>query len=323
MKKLASVLLLAAGSTVTTAFADSPATNFPTQTISITVPYTPGGTTDFLARKLAEEMTNALNQTVIVENRPGAGTTVAAAHIARQPADGHHLLVASNATLAINPYLDIPLNYAPDDFEPISLLVGVPNIIVSKAGQGKENLQDWFDAANDGEPLSYGSMGVGTSNQIGMEVLLDSTNTDIQHIPYQGSAPALNDLLGGHVDLVVDTLVATAPHIKEGKMTGLAVLSAERPTLVDVPTAKEALGVDVDLFSWFGLVAPKGTPKEIIDALNSVVTESLKNKDLKTALQDAGVDIIGSSADEFQSFISEQHAMYGDLIEKHQVDIGK
>lgn len=322
MKKQFIALFLAAAWATAPAQADQAETDFPTQTVSITVPYTPGGTTDFLARKLAEEMTKVLDQPVIVENRPGAGTTVAAAHIARQPADGHHLLVASNATLAINPYLDIPQNYSPEDFEPISLLVGVPNVIVSKSGTGKESLADWFTAAQQGEQFTYGSMGVGTSNQIGMEVLLDTTDTDIAHVPYQGSAPALNDLLGGHVDLVVDTLVATAPHIKAGKMDGLAVLSAQRPSLIDIPTAKEAVGVDVDLYSWFGLVAPKGTPQEIIDALNQVVTDALRDDGLKKSLEDAGVEIIGSGADEFREFITEQHAMYGELIEKHEVEIG-
>lgn len=298
--------------------------DYPSRTITITVPYTPGGTTDFLARRLAQGMSERLKQPVVVENRPGAGTAIAAAHVSRQSADGYHLLVASNATLAVNPYLGVPLNYEPQDFEPISLLVAVPNVAVSRPDPQRKTLAEWFDSAKaDKESVSYGSMGVGTSNHIGMEVLLDSTGTEMLHVPYGGSAPALNDLMGGHVDIVVDTLVATLPHIKAGKMQPLAVLSATGPSLIDIPTASETIGVEVDLYSWFGLVAPKGTPEHILALLNKTVLDALSDSETREALESVGVEIIGSAADEFGTFIDDQYAMYGQLIEKHNLAIAE
>lgn len=305
------------------AHADTPA-DYPDRTITITVPYTPGGTTDFLARRLAQVMSNKLEQSVIVENRPGAGTAVAASYVSRQSPDGYHLLVASNATLAVNPYLGIPLSYSPDDFEPVALLITVPNVAVSRPDPQRNTLAAWFDQAKDKpNTVSYGSMGVGTSNHIGMEVLLKSTNTEMLHVPYKGSAPALNDLMGGHVDIVVDTLVATLPHIKAGKMQPLAVLSSTGPSLIEIPTATEAVDVNVDLYSWFGLVAPKETPAEIVAFLNKTVIDALNDNETRKALEEVGVEIIGSTQEEFTTFINEQYSMYGRLIEKHSLSIAE
>lgn len=323
MKLFSALLAISFASVIPAAHADTDG-DYPNRTITITVPYTPGGTTDFLARRLAQGMSEQFEQSVIVENRPGAGTAVAASYVSRQDPDGYHLLVASNATLAVNPYLGIPLNYDPKEFEPISFLVAVPNVAVSRPDSERKTLADWFDSAKvDKDSVSYGSMGVGTSNHIGMEVLLDSTETDMLHVPYGGSAPALNDLMGGHVDIVVDTLVATLPHIKAGKMQPLAVLSAVGPTLVEIPTAAEAVGVDVDLYSWFGLVAPKDTPEHIVALLNKTVVNALQDTEIRKALEDVGVEIIGSGATEFGTFIDDQYTMYGRLIEKHNLIIAE
>src|SRR5690625_2321918 len=174
--------------------------------VTIVVPYSPGGTADFLVRRVAEDMSKDFNQPVIVENRPGAATAVAAASVARAKPDGHTILLASNATLAINQYLGMTLNYSPESsFDYVSLLISVPNIIVVQENSPYKTLEDLITASKQkAEPITYGTMGAGTSNHLGLEVLAHTTDANLLHIPFPGSAPALNSLLGGHVDAVVE-----------------------------------------------------------------------------------------------------------------------
>ena len=185
-------------------------------TITLVVPYTPGGTTDLLARRMAQGISEQLKRPVIVDNRPGAGTAIAASAVARAAPDGRTLLIASNATLAVNQHLGIKLAYSPEEsFEYVSLLATVPNVVVTRPDSRWRSLKDVMATRGDGPAASYGSMGTGTSTHIAMEVLGQTMNAQLTHVPYKGSAPALVDLMGGHVDVVVDTLVATLPHLRE------------------------------------------------------------------------------------------------------------
>lgn len=297
---------------------------FPSGPITIVVPYPPGGTTDTLARRVAQGMSEQLGHSVIVENRPGASTAIAAAHVARAPKDGHTLLVASNATLAINPHVGTEAHYsARDSFDYVTLLAAVPNVIVVNKSSPSDSLEDFIQRSkSDDKGVSYGSMGAGTSNHIGMEMLNKALDANLLHVPYKGSAPALSDLMGGHVDAVVDTLVATLPQIRAGNLKGLAILSAKRSSAADdIPTAREAVGVDVDLYSWFGLVLPKGTPEQVISTLNEAVLATLNDPKTKEVLEPVGVELIGSTPSEFKAFVDEQYEMYGKLIKEHEIKL--
>lgn len=301
--------------------ASAAASEFPSRPITIVVPYTPGGTTDMLARKLGQDLSARLHQPVIVENKPGAGTAVAAALVAKSVPDGYTLLVASNATLAVNPYLEMEAGYsATESFTAISRLAVVPNVIVVRNDSPYQTLEAILKKPVAGQPvLSYGSMGTGTSNHIGMEVLAAFTGTQLLHIPYKGSAPALTDLMGGHVDMVTDTLVATLPHIKAGKLRALAVFNSERPKVQDVTTVSEVIGKPVDIYSWFGLVAPKGTPATVIEKLNEAVAAALSDAQMANDLEPLGVTLQASTPGEFEAFAKEQRILYGDIIQSYNL----
>lgn len=291
--------------------------------ITMVVPYTPGGTTDLLARRVAQGMSERLKRPVVVENRPGAGTAIAASTVARAPADGRTLLVASNATLAINQHLGIKLGYAPEDsFDCVSLLATVPNVVVTRPDARWRSLADVVASSKAGQPASYGSMGTGTSTHIAMEVLAQTTGAPLTHVPYKGSAPALVDLMGGHVDVVVDTLVATLPHLREGKLRALAVLSARRAdSAPGIPTAKESSGRDIDIYSWFGLVVPKGTPPAVIAALHEAAAAAVNAPALRKDLGPLGVDLVGSSPHAFGDFVRGQQRMYSEIISTHKLQL--
>lgn len=292
-------------------------------TITLVVPYTPGGTTDLLARRMAQGISEQLKRPVIVDNRPGAGTAIAASAVARAAPDGRTLLIASNATLAVNQHLGIKLGYSPEEsFEYVSLLATVPNVVVTRPDSRWRSLKDVMATRGDGPAASYGSMGTGTSTHIAMEVLGQTMNAQLTHVPYKGSAPALVDLMGGHVDVVVDTLVATLPHLREGKLRALAVLSSRRSSSApDIPTAKEALGRDIDIYSWFGLVAPKGTPPKVIAALQQSAASVLKTPALQNELGPQGVDLVGSDPRAFGEFVKTQQRMYSDIISTNKLKL--
>ncbi|MCJ0766187.1 Bug family tripartite tricarboxylate transporter substrate binding protein [Variovorax terrae] len=291
--------------------------------ITLVVPYTPGGTTDLLARRIAQGMSEQLKRPVVVDNRPGGGTAIAASTVARAAPDGRTLLIASNATLAVNQHLGIKLGYAPDSsFDYISLLATVPNVVVTRPDARWRSLADVMASSKTGQPASYGSMGTGTSTHIAMEVLNQALSAQLTHVPYKGSAPALVDLMGGHVDVVIDTLVATLPHLREGKLRALAVLSAQRSSSApDIPTAKEALGRDINIYSWFGLVAPKGTPPNVMAALHDAAVSVLKAPALQKELGPQGVDLVGSDPRAFGEFVKDQQRMYSEIISTNKLKL--
>ncbi len=291
--------------------------------ITLVVPYTPGGTTDLLARRVAQGMSDRLKRPVVVDNRPGGGTAIAASLVARAPADGRTLLVASNATLAVNQHLGMKLSYSPEDsFDYVSLLASVPNGVVTRPDARWRSLADVVASSRQGAPASYGSMGSGTSTHIAMEVLAHATGAKLIHAPYKGSAPALVDLMGGHVDVVVDTLVATLPHLREGKLRALAVLSAHRSASApDIPTAREASGQDIDIASWFGLVVPRGTPPAAIAALQRAAADALNTPALQTELGALGVDLTGSEPKAFGDFVAAQQRMVREIISSNHLQL--
>lgn len=287
------------------------------QPLTIIVPYSPGGTADFLVRRVAQSMSDDLNQSVIVENRPGAATAVAAASVSRAKPDGHTILLASNATLAINQHRGVELNYSPtESFEYVSLLMSVPNIIVVSTASPYQTLEDLIEGSKDRtEPITYGTMGIGTSNHIGMEVLARATGANLLHVPFPGSAPGLTNLMGGHIDAVSDTLIATLPQIQAEKLRPLATMGTSRSALTsDIPTANEISGAEEDFTAWFGFVVPKGTPAEIVEALNRSAVKAVNVAATREALEELGADVVGSDVVTFRDLVNREQKMYEILL---------
>jgi tripartite-type tricarboxylate transporter receptor subunit TctC len=296
---------------VPTAWAQSA---WPTKPVRIVVPFAPGGTTDILARALAPELSRAFGQQFIIDNKPGAGGNVGAAEVARAPNDGYTFLMGTVGTHGINVSLYSKMPYDPvKDFAPVTLVAGVPNVLVmnpAKAAEYKiETVPDLirFAKANPGK-LNMASSGNGTSIHLSGELFKTLTGTYMVHFPYRGSGPAVTDLLGGQMDLMFDNLPSSMPHIKAGKLKALAVTSAARSeALPEVPTIAEAGPVKgYEASSWFGLLAPAGTPADIVSRVQQETAKALANPAIKERLQSQGAIPSGNTPAEFARLIDSE-----------------
>ena len=297
---------------------------WPTKPIRIVVPFAAGGTTDILARALAPELQKALGQPVVVDNKPGAGGNTGATEVAKSPADGYTLLMGTVGTHAINASLYPKLPYDPvKDFVPVALVAGVPNVLVMNPASmqrlGIASVPDLVRAAkaNPGK-LNYASSGNGTSIHLAAELFKSMTDTFMLHIPYRGSGPALIDLMGGSMDLMFDNLPSAMPHIRSGKIKALAVTSATRsPALPDLPTIAEAGGKALEGFdasSWFGLLAPAGTPAEVVQRVAQETAKALATPTMKERLQAQGAIPSGIGSAEFAKFIAAESAKWAKVV---------
>jgi tripartite-type tricarboxylate transporter receptor subunit TctC len=287
---------------------------WPTKPVRIVVPFAPGGTTDLLARALAPELSRAFGQQFIIDNKPGAGGNVGAAEVARAPNDGYTFLMGTVGTHGINVSLYSKMPYDPvKDFAPVTLVAGVPNVLVmnpAKAAEYKiETVPDLirFAKANPGK-LNMASSGNGTSIHLSGELFKTLTGTYMVHFPYRGSGPAVTDLLGGQMDLMFDNLPSSMPHIKAGKLKALAVTSAARSeALPEIPTIAEAGPVKgYEASSWFGLLAPAGTPADIVSRVQQETAKALANPAIKERLQSQGAIPSGNTPAEFARLIDSE-----------------
>lgn len=295
---------------------------WPSKPIRIVVPFAAGGTTDILARALAPELQRALGQPVVVDNKPGAGGNLGAAEVAKSPPDGYTMLMGTVGTHGINAALYPKLPYDPiKDFVPVTLVAGVPNVLVfnpAKADQlGIKNVADLirYAKANPGK-LNMASSGNGTSIHLSGELFKSMTGTYMVHFPYRGSGPALIDLMGGSMDLMFDNLPSSMPHIKAGKLKALAVTSAVRSTaLPDVPTIAEAGPVKgYEASSWFGLLAPAGTPVDIVNRVQQETAKALAAPALKERLQAQGAIPSGNTSAEFAKLIDAETKKWAQVV---------
>ena len=295
---------------------------WPTKPVRIVVPFAPGGTTDILARALAPELGKAFSQTFIVENKPGAGGNLGADVVAKSVPDGYTLLMGTVGTQSINPALYPKMPYdAAKDFAPISLVAGVPNVLVmnpTKAAAYK--ITDVpsliaFARANPGK-LNMASSGNGTSIHLSGELFKTMTGTYMVHFPYRGSGPALLDLIGGTMDLMFDNLPSSLQQIKAGKLVALAVTSSQRSAaLPDVPTIAEAGPVKgFEASSWFGLLAPAGTPHEIVNRVQQETAKALASPALKERLVSQGAIPSGNTPDAFGRFIADEAKKWAQVV---------
>jgi tripartite-type tricarboxylate transporter receptor subunit TctC len=289
---------------------------YPTKTVRIVVPYAAGGNTDFTARAIAERLTPVFKQQVIVENRPGGATNIGTELVARAAPDGYTLLMGG-ASNAINMTFFKKLPYdTVRDFEPITLCVQGANVLSIHPSVPAKNLRELIALAK-AQPgkLNFASSGLGSSNHMAGELLKVMTGINIVHVPYKGNAPALTDAVGGHVEMILSGVPALVPHIQSGRLRGIAIGSLKRfAALPDVPTFDESGVKGYEASTWFGLLAPAKTPKEIIVRLNTEVDRILKSPELKERFLNDGLDAIGGPPEAFAKFIRTEIDKYAKVI---------
>jgi tripartite-type tricarboxylate transporter receptor subunit TctC len=295
------------------------AQNYPTKPIRLVVPFPPGGATDLLARDVAQKLTEAWGQAVIVDNRPGAGGNIGSELVAKSAPDGYTLEMGTVGTHAINAslYAKMPYDHV-KDFTPVILVAGVPNVLVVNPAVPANSVAELisYAKANPGK-LNFASSGNGTSIHLSGELFKVMAGVQITHIPYKGSAPALQDLLAGQVQMMFDNLPPSLPQIKAGKLRALAVTSLTRaPALPDVPTLSESGLPGFDASSWFGILAPAGTPAPIVAKLNAEVAKWLATPEAKEKLAKQGANIAGGTPDDFAKHISSETAKWAKVVKE-------
>jgi tripartite-type tricarboxylate transporter receptor subunit TctC len=295
------------------------AQGYPTHSIRLIVPFPPGGATDIIARAVAQRWTETLGQSVVVENRPGAGGNIGSDVVAKATPDGYTLLMGTVGTHAINAslYTNMPYDHV-KDFAPVILVAGVPNVMEVNPSVPAKTVQEFiaYAKANPGK-LNFASSGSGTSIHLSGELFKVMTGVQMTHVPYKGSAPALTDLMGGQVQVMFDNLPPSLPHIKAGKLRPLAVTSATRaPALPDVPTVAESGVPGFEASSWFGVLAPAGTPRPIIDRLNGEVAKWLATPEAKERMLALGANAIGGSPEDFAAHIRAETAKWAKVVKE-------
>lgn len=297
--------------------AQAQATDFPRGPVSLVVPFPAGGPTDAMARRLAEKLGERLGQQVVVENKGGAGGSIAAEAVARAKPDGQTLFFGTTGTMAINPSLYARLRYDPvKDFAPVSLMATTMNVLVVNPAVPATNLRELIKLAK-AHPgtLTYGSAGNGSSNHLSGELFRSSADLQITHVPYKGSAAALVDLLGGRLTMMFDTIAQQTQNIAAGKVRALAVTGAKRsPLLPEVPTAQEAGLKGFDVTIWYGVLAPAGTPAPVIERLNREIVAVMSTEEMKKRMQADGAEAKPTTPAEFASLIKHDMAKWAPVV---------
>ena len=315
MKNIARLLGVVVFALSTSAFAQT----WPAKPIKWIVPFAPGGTTDILARTIGEKLTVALGQPVIIENKPGAGGGVGAEFTAKAPPDGYTIMGGTISTHAINASLYKSLPYDPvKDFVPITLIARVPNMLVINPDIPAKNVADLITLlkANPGK-YSFASSGNGTSQHLSGELFKSIAGVDMQHIPYKGSPPALQDVVGGQVAMTFDNITTAWPLAKGGKLRALAVTTSKRSEIApDVPTLSESGLAGYEVGSWQGVFAPAGTPAAIVKRLNAEIVKIINMPDVKEKLIGLGAEPVGNTSEEFAALVKTEVVKWAEVVKK-------
>ena len=293
------------------------AQEWPARPLRFILPFPPGGGTDILGRLIAERLSANLGQPVVTENRGGAGGNVGAEAAARSAPDGYTIVLVA-PSLAISPTLYSKLSYDPvKDFAPVSLVATVPNVMVTQPSLPGDLKEFIATARSKPGALNFGSGGAGTSNHLAGELFNLVAGTRLVHIPYKGVNLAMQDVLSGNVHLVFIGIPAAAPHIKSGKLRAIAVVAPQRSAaLPEVPTVAEAGLADFEVTTWYGVLAPAGTPRNVITRLNAELVKIMHAPDLREKLAATGTDPLTSTPEEFAAYIKREIAKWGDVIRK-------
>jgi tripartite-type tricarboxylate transporter receptor subunit TctC len=293
------------------------AQTWPTKPVTIVVPWPPGGPSDIAARPMAKGLSDALGQTFLVENKGGAGGNLGTASVTKAAPDGYTLLITSSAPIVINPSLYKRMPFDPQkDLIPITNLIRVPLVLVAHPSVPANTLKELVAYINaQGGKFSYASAGNGTPQHMTGELFKSVAKLDMIHVPYKGSAPAINDLLGGHVPIMFDSMVAITPHIKSGKVKAIAISSAKRsPQFPDVPTFAESGYPQVESYAWYGFFAPAGTPKELVAKINAEALKAMKTPEFQRTLADTGSDFVGDTPENFKAFVEAESQKWSKVV---------
>jgi tripartite-type tricarboxylate transporter receptor subunit TctC len=291
--------------------------NYPTRPLRLILPFPPGGGTDILGRQIAEKLGERLGQTVVAENRGGAGGNVGAEAAAHSAPDGYTIVLVA-PSLAISPTLYAKLNYDPvKDLQPITLVATIPNVLLTQPSFAPDLKAFIAKVKQKPGEYNFGSGGPGTSNHLGGELFNIVAGTKLVHVPYKGVNLAMQDVMAGRIELVVIGLPAALPQIRNGRVEALAVIAPKRhESLPGVPTAAEAGLPSFDVTTWYGILAPAGTPRPIVDRLNREIVAVMNSDDMKQKLANQGTEVRTSTPDEFAAYIKEEIAKWGDVIRK-------
>ncbi|MDH2051521.1 Bug family tripartite tricarboxylate transporter substrate binding protein [Achromobacter marplatensis] len=304
------------------AAAGSASAAWPDKVIRIVVPFAAGGSTDLIARKVAEGLGQRLSANVIVENRPGAGGTVGTEYVARQPADGYTILMGSVSTHGSAPCVYSKLPYdAVKDFTPLTVVATIPNVMSVNQSVPANTLPEFVALLKkDPEKYSFASNGLGTSNHLAAELFKTTAGVSMVHVPYRGSGPALIDLVGGQINMMVDVVMTSYPYIKDGKIKALAVTSPQRsPMLPDVPTVAESGYPGYEAMVWFGMLAPAGLPEPLRAKLTDGLVQTLHAPAMKTYLEQQGAQVSDVAGPAFGTMIKDEISKWCQVVKKADI----
>ncbi|AVA35946.1 tripartite-type tricarboxylate transporter receptor subunit TctC [Cupriavidus metallidurans] len=313
-------LIAAAGMSFGLFFGMAPAhaeTPYPNKVIRLVVPFAPGGSTDVVARLISEPLRDELGQTVIVDNRPGAGGNIGGDIVAKAAPDGYTLLLAAAGPTVINPSLYPKMSYDPvRDLAPVTMIEREHNVMAVNASLPVKNVQEFIAyAKSHPNQLSFGSPGNGSPAQLAGELLNQTAGIKLQHVPYKGSGPAVADLIAGHITLLIDNMPALWPHVQSGKLRALAVTSEKRATAAPgLPTAQEAGLKGYVVTAWKGLMVPAHTPRPVVDKLNQAMVKILARPELRKKLVELGAEPVGDTPEQFGQQIRTDAAWWAALV---------
>jgi tripartite-type tricarboxylate transporter receptor subunit TctC len=313
-------IALAAAVATSSAFAQS----YPAKPIRLVVPFAPGGTTDIIARVIAEPLGRQLGQTVVVENKAGGGGQIGALETARSAPDGYSLGLATVSSTAANPAINPKTPYNPlTDFTPIINIAATPNVIAVNPSFPAKNYKEFAEVMKKSQgKYSYATSGTGGIGHLQMELYKSLTNTFVTHIPYRGAGPALNDVVAGQVPIIFDNLPSALPFIQQKRLVAIAVAAPQRvASLPDVPTFKE-LGLEpVNRVAYYGILGPKGMPRDIVDKINAGVRKSLEDPAVRKRIEDTGSLVVANSPEEFANQIKQEYEVYKGVVAKQKLTL--
>ena len=326
MKKPLLAVLTAAALAASSLAAAPALADWPEKPITVTVPFPPGGSTDTIARAISSHLANQLKQTVVVENRAGATGTIGAAAVARAQPDGYSVLVTSLGPLVIAPHLIKGVPYdATQDFDFLTVAVQAPNVLVvnPKLAPQVNSVDDVLKMLKD-KPgqVSFATSGAGSSDHLTAELFWQKTGTQGLHVPYKGGAPATADLLGSQVDMSFQNVNTVFTHINAGRLKAIAVTGTQRsPVLPNVPTLSEQGVEGVDVYSWQGVVAPKGLPADVKRALHDGIVKALKDPAVSKPMTDVGLELVANTPEQFADFQAKEYARWKQVIEEGKISV--
>lgn len=297
---------------------------FPAKPLRWVVAYAPGGGSDQLARAVAAQLSTQLGQQVVVENRPGGATVIAAEQVARAPADGYTIFTADNGTLIYNTALFRKLPYEPQkDFAPVGLMARFPLILAANPASAPANARQLVDAIRKAPgKLSYASPGIGSPHHLAMEMLKERAKLEVEHVAYKGAAPAVQDVVGGQVPLMVVDTASGLPMLRAGRLKPMAVFSRTRlPSLPDVPTLMELGLTDTEAFAWQGMVVPAATPADVVARLSTELRRAIESPAVKARLQEIGLETIASDPQAMATYWSSEMRYWPKLIRDRQISL--